>query len=176
MRKIVLGALVFSAMATVLHGQATPVADVAVGYSVIQETSSQNLTANGGNGAVAYNFNDWLGLAGDFGVYHTVSNGTGLVAETYTFGPRFSYRAMGRVVPFGQVLFGGTHASAPSGGYTGVMNAYALGAGGGADIAMGPSGRVALRPQVEYFAFGSIGNTTHTVRASMGIVFRIGRR
>lgn len=176
MMRMILGTLVFMVVATVLQAQMTPVADVAVGYSVIQETNSQSLTANGGNGAVAYNFNDWLGVAGDFGVYHTVSNGTGLVAETYTIGPRFSYRKMGRVVPFGQVLFGGAHASAPSGGYTGVMNAYALGAGGGADIALGSGGRVALRPQTEYFAFGAIGSTTHTIRASMGIVFRIGQR
>ena len=50
------------------------------------------------------------------------------------------------------------------------------GAGGGVDITLGNGGEFALRPQLEYFAGGSNGNTPSTVRVSISIVYRIGRK
>ena len=174
MKELLWAALVFSLFVQLSPAQATPVADIALGYSAIDVVKGPSLTVNGGSGSVGFNVNDWLGIVGDFGVYRASPSGGAVTAETYTFGPRLSYRHWKRLVPFAQVLFGGAHASA-TGGFTAPPNALALGAGGGADIRLDSGGRWALRPQVEYFAFGTIGSTTDTVRYSLGFVFHIRR-
>lgn len=157
-----------------IQAQGVPVADVAAGYSVIEVVKGYSLTANGGSGAVAFNANNWLGVVGDFGVYHATPND--LTAGTYTFGPRFTYRMQERFHPFAQVLLGGAHTSTPATGFTATTNAFAIGAGGGADFGLDAGGRFALRPQVEYFGFRANGNTTGTIRISMGIVFGMGKK
>ena len=167
MKKLMMVAFVGAFLATVARGQETPVADVAVGYSLIQVISGSSIsTANGGNGSTAVNFNRWLGAAGDFGLYHA-SPIKGLAAGTYTFGPRFSYRHWTRLTPFAEVLLGGVRYSA---------NGFVFGTGGGVDIALDTSARFALRQEVEYFGFHANGGMTNTVRVGIGIVFRIGRR
>jgi len=176
MKTLTLAAFIFSVLATVAHAQVTAVADVAGGYSFIEVVKGYYLLANGGSGSLSFNVNNWLGAVGDFGVYHASPVGPGLLAETYSFGPRFSYRRWDRLIPFGQFLLGGGHASQTITGFTGVTNAFAFGAGGGADIGLGSDGRFALRPQVEYLGFRGTGVTTGTVRVSVGIVFRIGKK
>jgi len=49
----------------------------------------------------------------------SASNMESLTGETYTIGPRVSYRKLGRLVPVAQALAGGSHFSASSGGITG---------------------------------------------------------
>jgi hypothetical protein len=137
------------------------------GYSVIQVVKSISATGYGGSGSAALNVNDWLGLVGDVGLYHSSLFGPGLDAGTYTSGPRVSYRRWGRFTPFGQVLLGGVRYAA---------NGFVFGAGGGADIGLDSGGRFALRSQVEYLGFRANGNITNTVRVGVGIVFRIGKK
>jgi|HubBroStandDraft_6_1064221.scaffolds.fasta_scaffold1060528_2 hypothetical protein len=175
MRKLILATVILSALATVAQGQGTPIADVAVGYGFIEVPQGFTFMMNGGSGSVAVNVNNWLGVVGDFGVYHA-HPGVSLTAETYTLGPRFSYRQWGRFVPFAQILVGGQHASAVTTGFTNASNAFALGAGGGFDIGLDSGGRFALRPQMEYFGFRANGSMTTTARLSIGIVFRIGKK
>jgi hypothetical protein len=43
---------------------------------------------NGASGSVAFNANDWFGVASDFGVYHDYPSES-LTGETYTVGPDF---------------------------------------------------------------------------------------
>jgi len=167
MKKLTMAALGLTLLAAVARAQDTPVADVAVGYSVIEVVRGSSITANGGSGSAALNINNWLAAAGDFGLYHASPFGPGLSAGTYTFGPRFSYRHWGRFTPFAQVLLGGVRYAA---------NGLAFGSGGGAEIGLDSGGRFALRPQVEYFGFRANGSTTNTVRVSVGMVLRIGRR
>jgi outer membrane immunogenic protein len=175
MKKSALAVLVFSVLAGVAHAQETPVADVAVGYGFIEVPQGFTFMMHGGSVAAAYNVNDWLGIVGDFGAYHA-HPGVSLTAETYTFGPRFSYRALGRFTPFAQLLLGGQHASAVTTGFTDASNAFTIGAGGGFDVGLDGRGRFAVRPQIEYFGFHANGTTTTTARLSIGIVFRIGRK
>jgi hypothetical protein len=170
MKKVMLVALGLLFLMPVAAGQAFPVTELSIGYSVINVVKGPSQTANGGSGAMAFNFNPWLGVVGDLGVY---SASPSLTAITYTAGPRLSYRHWNRLTPFAQVLFGGAHASSSASNYTGATNAYAFGAGGGVDFVLDRSGRFALRPQVEYFGFGTIGSMTDTIRLSVGIVFRI---
>jgi len=170
MKKLMLAALAFSLVTPAATGQDFPKAELAIGYSMIDVVKGPSEIANGGNGSIAFNFNPWLGAIGDLGVY---SASPSLIAIMYTAGPRLSYRHWARLTPFAQVLFGGAHASSSASNYTGATNAFALGAGGGADFLLDRSARFVLRPQLEYFAFGTIGSTTDTIRLSVGIVFRI---
>lgn len=165
--KIILAALAFTLCPILARAQYTPAADVAVGYSLIQEVKTNGLTANGGSGSVAFNLNNWLGAVGDFGLYHSAPVAPGLAAGTYTFGPRFSYRHWGKVTPFAQALFGGVRFS---------NNGLAFGSGGGVDVGLDRGGRFTLRQQVEYFGFRANGSTTNTVRFCSSFVVRIGKR
>jgi len=175
MKRLVLTAFFVSLLAVVSRAQDTPKAEVAAGYSVIYVVKGFTFFMHGGSGSVALNANSWLGLVGDFGAYHA-NPGVSLTTETYTFGPRFSYRRWDRLTPFAKVLVGGLHASALTTGFTNASNALAFGAGGGADLGLDSGRRFALRPELEYFGFRANGNTTSNARFSVGIVFRIGRR
>jgi hypothetical protein len=167
MKKLMLSTLAFFVFAAVALAQNIPAADVAGGYSFIKVVKGSSLTAEGGSGSVALNFNNWLGAVSDFALYHSSVIGSGLAAGTYTFGPRFSYRHWRRITPFTQVLFGGVRYA---------DNGFVFAAGGGADVALDHAGRFALRPQAEYFGFRANGATTNTVRLSIGIVLRLGRK
>lgn len=171
--KATLLSLSFLFVLPVTWAQSFPAADLAAGYSMIDVVKGPSQIASGGNGSITFNFTSWLAAVGDLGVYSASPN---LTAITYTAGPRVSYRHWERMVPFAQVLFGGAHASSSASNYTGATNAYALGAGGGADLILDRSQRFVLRPQLEYFGFGTIGSVTDTIRLSVGIVFRIPRR
>jgi outer membrane immunogenic protein len=158
--------------APVLPAQETPRAEVSASYSYLREGSSDGTNANGGSFSVAGNFNRWLGIAGDFGAYH--SSPFGLNLNTYTFlaGPRFSVRSDSRVTPFAQVLLGGAHLTAGYGGASGSTSGFAYSAGGGVDL--GLTKRLALRPQFDYIGIRASGNTLNSYRASFGVVFRFG--
>jgi hypothetical protein len=167
MKNMMMAALALALLATVAHAQDAPVADVAAGYSVIKVVKGFHATAYGGSGSVALNVSHWLGAVGDFGLYHASPFGPGVDAGTYTFGPRVSYRHWGKFTPFAQVLLGGVRYA---------NNGFSFGSGGGADLGLDRGGRFALRPQVEYFGFRANGSTTNTVRVSVGMVFRIGKK
>jgi hypothetical protein len=175
MRKLTLAVFVVLVWTSVAQAQDTPVADVAVGYGFIEVPQGFTFMMHGGNLAVAVNASNWLGFVGDFAAYHA-HPGVSLTTETYTLGPRFSYRALDRFTPFAQVLLGGQHASAVTTGFTDASNAFAIGAGAGFDVDLDRRGRIALRPQVEFFGFRTKGVTTTTARLSIGIVFRIGKK
>ena len=147
---------------------------------------------NGASGSVAYNFNNWLGVVGDFGVYgqgSVAANGRSLTVSSYQFGPRISLRGHA-LVPFGQVLLGGGHATgtlyttslgngaAPLGANSGFM----LTAGGGVDWKLNHTIGIRII-QTEYLysqflnaATGSNSNHQNNLRISAGILFSFGKR
>jgi hypothetical protein len=176
MKKIIVAIFAFSVLAAASHAQEVPVADVSVGYSFLFVAKGFTLKMNGGSGAVAFNINRWLGVAGDFGVYDGSLGIPGLVGETYTFGPRFSYRGWKRLVPFAQAVIGGAHANSTNAGFLGSNNAFAVGGGGGADVGLDHAGKFALRGQMDLLDFRANGINTGTVRLSTGIVFRLGKK
>lgn len=176
MKKLTLAAVIWAVVATVARAQETPVADVTAGYSALYVLKGLTYYMNGGSASVAASVNNWLGAVGDFGAYHAPSGLNNFNAETYTFGPRFSYRRWERLTPFGQVLLGGVHASQKNAQFTGVSNAFAFGAGLGADLGLDRDGRYALRPQVEYFGLHSNGGTISSLRLSVGFVVRFGKK
>jgi len=171
-----LAALLSSTLATVVGAQQAPAGDVAVGYSFLFLPKGFTLSLNGGSGAVAFNVNPWFGFVGDVGVYNGSPGIPGLVGETYTVGPRFSYRKWSRLTPFAQVLIGGAHANTTNGGFLGARNALAAGGGAGGDLGLDRGGKYALRGQMDLLNFHANGINTGALRLSAGFVFRIGRR
>jgi hypothetical protein len=183
----------------------TPRIEWFLGYSYLRAVpqlaaGNRLVYLNGGSTSVAFNFNRFFGIVGDFGGFndtrllltfpsgapsqdHQVDQGT---VFTYLAGPRLSYRKHDRVVPFAQVLFGGIHASdiALSGCSVNCIflpseNSFALTAGGGLDIRI--HHRIALRLiQAEYLMTRFENRNTassamqNDVRLSTGLVFRFG--
>lgn len=173
--KIALAVFAVSLLPALSHAQDTPQADVEAGYSGLYIIKGYTIWNNGGSASAAVNANRWFGVAADFGGYvgHVPQILTG---ETYTFGPRFSYRKLDNVVPFAQALFGGSHFSESTGGITGGGTQFTFAVGGGADIGLGSSRKFALRLEGDYFGIRSSGSTTPCSRLSAGIVYRIGKK
>jgi hypothetical protein len=168
-------ALLFLAIPS--HAQATPAADVAVGYSYFHLNGSPGAGLNGVSGSLAGNLNNVLGIVADLGVYHGTPQGVGVTDTTYMFGPRFSDRMRNNFTPFAQVLFGGSHLSASfPGAGSGSTNPFAYTIGGGVDVPIGTSEMVSVRPQFDYVGLHENGSTENCVRFSVGIVFHIGNR
>lgn len=173
MKKFVWLALAFSLLAMPSFAQGVPKLDLAGGYSYFRIGGSNGVNMNGFNANASFSANQWLGVVADVGAYHASPQGVGFTTTTYTFGPRISFRASSKFTPFAEALFGGAHASASFGGFSGTSNPFAYGAGGGVDLG---SGRIALRPEVDYMALRSNGSSSNCVRVSVGVVFRLGAK
>jgi len=181
MKRSIIAGLVLALLATSSKAQDVPAGDVAVGYSLLFIVKGFTLTMNGGSVSAAFNVNRWLGVTGDFGVYDGSGGIPGLIGETYTFGPRFSYRRWNRLTPFAQVVAGGGHANSTNGGFLGANNAFAFGAGGGGDLELDRAGRFALRGQLEFINFRTAHNfspdsNTGAIRLSVAVVIRFGKK
>ena len=174
MKYPILAVLAVSLLAVVSDAQETPQADAALEYAHYQILKGFTIPMDGASGSLAFHANRWFGVVGDAGVYLS-HGGTNLTAETYALGPRFSYCKFGRLVPFAEVLVGGTHFSGPVGGVSGGDgHHFTFGFGGGGDIVLGP--RFALRGEVEYFGWQATGATINNIRLSGGVVYRFGKR
>src|SRR5277367_71654 len=123
-------------------------AEVALNYTYVHSNAPPGgcgcFSWNGGSAAAAWHFNDRFAVVGDFAGVHAGSldsSGLSPTLVSYLFGPRYTYPVrQGKLIPFGQVLLGGAHASS---GYfpsatasSSSANAFALTLGGGLDIAV----------------------------------------
>src|SRR5215831_14351421 len=90
--------------------------DASIGYSYFRLGGSGGTNQNGVSGSLAYNPNKWLGLAGDFGVYHGSPSGVSVNTYSFLFGPRLSLRNPSNITPFVQGLVGGAHLTASAAG------------------------------------------------------------
>ena len=162
MRKVLLALGAVLVMSVPVFAQeaevVTPQVEVFAGYSYLRLYGTNN---NGGQGAVTYNVNRWLGITGDVSGYAGTngSDSNGLVLA----GPRFTYRR-GPVTPFVHLLAGGI--------FGGGDGAGAFGFGGGVDAKI--SKHVAIRLiEADYIATTFRSNNG---RISVGLVFRFGER
>ena len=139
--------------------------DVSVGYSYFRLGGSGGVNQNGISGSLAYNYNRWLGIVGDFGGYHASPLGVSLNTYTYLFGPRLTLRNPTKINPFAQALLGGSRLTAGTGGSS---NQFAYSIGGGVDIGLLP--HLAFRPQVDYVGLNTSPSRTNCTRVSAGFV------
>jgi hypothetical protein len=156
----------FLAMAVFAIPSRAQSVDASVSYSYFRLGDSGGLNQNGVSGSVAYNFNRWLGIAGDLGGYHASPGGISLNTYTYLFGPRLTFRNPTKVNPFVQALFGGSRLTNGSGGPS--SNQFAYSVGGGVDIGLLP--HLAFRPQLDYVGLNTLGSHTNCTRISAGFV------
>lgn len=101
---------------------------------------------------------------------------------SYLFGPRYNWRAPGRLAPFAQFLVGGVHGFGSSfpttNGSNLVPDAFAFASGGGLNINI--SRHFALRAvQADYVQTqlpNDANDRQNHLRLSAGIIFRVGGR
>jgi len=184
----------------------TPRFELFVGYSYLRAVptladGNRLVWMNGGSTSLAFNFNRYVGIVGDFGVYTnseirfqgayktTVDvDNSNVAALSYLFGPRLSFRNHSRFTPFAQALFGGVHdnkVSLSKCTFNCTLlpdeSAFAMTAGGGLDIRL--RRHFAIRPiQAEYLMTrfqdysGGTTSSQNDMRLSAGIVFRFGEK
>lgn len=136
---------------------------------------------NGGAAWISYNPFGPLAFVGELSVQHAsnvLSSGAGLTLTSYQAGPRYRFPEFRRVVPFAQVLLGGSHASGSYASGTGLSNAFAATMGGGIDVEL--TSRVVLRAFQADYAFlhfpNGVNDHQNNLRISMGIAFKLGKR
>ncbi len=136
---------------------------------------------NGGSAWVGVNLTHSLGVVGEVASQHGSDSSGDLMLTSYLAGPRYTVHGFDRFKPFGQVLFGGAHASgslAPgSANISGSPNAFAMTAGGGLDI--GLTEHVMLRAiQADYYLThfdNGVNTRQNNFRIGVGLVIRFGR-
>jgi opacity protein-like surface antigen len=172
--------------------------DIYLGYSLVSSgltvgsfsgsvssASAGRASLNGWEASASVRFLPWLRAVGDVvGGYGTVpvvfssilgseklNVNTNL--HTYLFGPRAS-ASVGRLAPFGQVLFGLAHQSVSANAFISNVgqrdSAFAFDLGGGIDFRL--VSRVAWRVQADYLQTKLFDSTQHDPRVSTGIVLR----
>ena len=145
--------------------QEAPKAEFFAGYEYLR-LNPGGIGCHGLGANLAYNLNDWAGAVGDFGVCRETGAGSGFHDVNYLFGPRVSYRHAGRVVPYGQVLFGGQHV----GGNGGSANSFAMTLGGGVDYKYKEHFNIRLI-QAEYLLTHFSGFRQNNARIQVGLVY-----
>jgi outer membrane immunogenic protein len=135
------------------------------------------INCQGGSGTFGAYLTARAGIIGEFGgcMVTGLPSGSSAHELNYLVGPRMYFHSHGRVFPYVQALFGGERFSA---GVTGAgslaSNAFALTAGGGADITL--TRHVSFRAiQVEYLYTRFGGANQNNVRLQSGLVWRFGR-
>ena len=153
MRKVIPFVFLAFLLAGSLAGaQGLPRFDVSAGYTYEHAPAICYCDIKGWNGSVAFNLNKWIGVVGetDF-LYQSTQNIPGDSqpsenAQTFLFGPRVSYRRLHRLQPFVQTLAGKVRVL-----QVGVSNSsWSYEIGGGIDIGLNKSGRIAIRPQAMF--------------------------
>jgi hypothetical protein len=172
-KALVIGLLLglFSLSAMAAESGNYPKTEVFGGYQYTYLEGGAN--ANGFDFAFNGNFNDYFGIAADFGAAYTSQGGINLNNYTYTFGPVLSLRAHKAYTPFVHALVGGDHSTASASGYgsLGSGNGMALMAGGGVDINFNKF--MAFRGSADWMMVHGNGNTSaKNFRMPIGIVFK----
>jgi len=138
---------------------------------------ASGINCQGGSGSAGAYVTARLGVIGEFGACKVTGLPSGATAHelNYLFGPRMYFPTHGRVFPFVQALFGGEQFSAGVSGLgSSSSSAFAMTAGGGADITL--TRHVSLRAiQVEYLYTHFGGASQNNLRLQSGLVWRFGR-
>jgi len=163
-----------------------PRVDLSVGFLHIDSNAPPGgcncFGLNGGYVSGGYHLKDWLSVVGEVTgsrATNISALGQNLTLMTFAGGPRVSMHA-GRLVPFGQALFGmarGSDSYFPTAtSYTTSASSFALSAGGGLDINL--THRFAVRAfDVEYLKTSlpnAADNSQNHLKLAAGIVVKFG--
>jgi hypothetical protein len=171
--RLTLCILLGHALAGLAAAQEYPHWEIFLGYAHQQtDVTGTRLQLHGGHFSVTENVNSWFGGVLDASGQVQDQHGTLLDTETITYGPQFTLRKFGRLIPSVHITLGIVRTSE---GFLGVPNErvdFATAAGGALDL--GLSRRIALRiVQADWigtrFQDPSIRSN---VRVSAGIQFR----
>jgi hypothetical protein len=157
------------------QAQEVPQVEIAGGYSFLDaNVNGTSFHLNGGGGSATENVNSWFGGRFEFNAFAGTAFGTNVTAQTFTYGPVFSYRRYERFTPFAHVQLGAMHAGV---GYLGISagaTKFAMSSGGGADIKINP--RAAIRVQADYLMSRFLNLRQDNLQFSTGLVIRFGRK
>ncbi len=157
------------------HAQETPSWEVAGGFSYLKaDLGGSSFHLLGGTGSATQNLNNWFGGRLEVTAYHGSEAGSTVSAQTFTYGPVFSYRKLDKVTPFAHFQLGAIHASQ---GYLGISeNAikFALVGGGGVDVRV--SKMVSVRVQADYLMSRFLALNQNNIQGSVGMVVRFGKK
>jgi opacity protein-like surface antigen len=157
------------------HAQDVPRVEIAGGYSFLDaNVNGSSFHLNGGFGSATENLNSWIGGRLEINAFSGTASGTSVTAQTFTYGPVFSYRKYDRFTPYAHLQLGAIHASQGFLGISASASKFALAAGGGADYNINP--RVAIRVQADYLMSRFLNLRQDNIQFSTGLVFRFGHR
>ena len=177
-------AVTFGCFALTSSPAAAQSLDIGANYNYVHTNAPPGgcgcFALNGGSAWVGVNLTHSLGIVGEVASQHGSDNGGDLMLTSYLAGPRYTVRGFDRFKPFGQVLFGGAHASgslAPgSANISGSANAFAMTAGGGLDI--GLTEHIMLRAiQADYYLThfdNGVNPRQNNFRIGVGLVIQFG--
>lgn len=180
MRKLLIACGILLMWAVSAKAQEGPGFEISGNYQYVRfnpGSGASGINCQGGSGLVGAYLTSQVGVIGEFGGCKVTGLPSGATAHEmdYLFGPRLYFPTRGRVYPFVQVLLGGERFSAGVSGLgSASSNAFAMTAGGGADITL--TRHVSLRAiQVEYLYTHFNSASQNNLRLQSGIVWRFGR-
>jgi|SRR5665213_2118602 len=157
------------------RAQEVPAWEISGGYSYFRANlNGSSFQLNGGATALTENLNDWFGGRIEVNLYKGSSFGREVSAQTFTYGPVFSYRRHDKITPFAHVQFGTIHASQ---GYLGISQSafkFAMSPGVGVDLKINQ--RAAIRLQGDYIFTDFLSLRQDNVQGSIALVIRLGTK
>jgi outer membrane immunogenic protein len=165
-------------------GGATPAMEAGLGYSYFHANAPPSncgcFSLDGGYGTFIYHFSSTWSVVADLAAAHA-NNVAGttqsITTFDYLFGPRYTLRPAKKVMPYGQVLFGGVTEFS---NYAAVhnLNTFGLSAGGGINTSL--NRRIAWNIVEADWVYTRLPNGVNThqnlFRVSTGLTLRFGSR
>ncbi len=168
-------------------GRVKPKVQIFGGYSLNRLNPGdafQGFNVHGLGADVEFGLTRWAGLVADFAggraKRDAIAGSPAVNLFSYLFGPRLSLRKWDRVVPFGEILFGGVHGGQ---GFDGNVNfghdGFGMAAGGGVDAIFKPYfGWRMIRADYLMTSFSgplvAANGRQNNYRLSTGPIFRFG--
>jgi hypothetical protein len=157
------------------HAQETPGFEISGGYSYMRANlNGSTFNMSGGHATATQNLNDWFGGRVEVNFYQGTVAGRRVYAQTFTYGPVFSYRRSERLTPFAHAQFGDVHASQ---GYLGISTSahkFAMTTGAGVDLKI--NSRAAIRLQGDYLMTRFLALRQDNLQGNVGLVIYFGTK
>ena len=157
------------------RAQETPAWEISGGYTYLKaDLGKSNFNLNGATASATQNVNSWFGGRLEISAYHGTESGATVSAQTFTYGPVFSYRRFRTINPYAHVQIGAIHASQ---GYLGISQSaikFAMVGGGGVDVQI--SRMASVRLQADYMMSRFLSLNQNNLQGTIGLVLRFGKK